>query len=225
MNRHLVASLAAAALPLALAGCISFGAKPPPSLLTLVSTAQPPVGQPQRAAISPATTRATLSVGNQTVASVTDQAAGAGSSSITIDTPAVPQEIATVRVPVQATPGTVAYVKDAQWVEPPAQLFARLLGDTVTARTGRVVLSTAQSYQTGGATLTGDLRRFGIDAGTRTAVITYDAALIRATGGTLEKQRFEASVPVASIDAAGAGAGLNGAANQIAVQVADWVGR
>lgn len=224
MTKHF-APFVAAALPLALAGCISFGAKPPPALLTLTATAQPPVGQPQRAAISPATTRSTLAIGGRPVATLTNEPVVAGTSSITIDTPVVPQEIATPRVPVLATPGSIAYVKDAQWVEPPAQLFARLLGDTVTTRTGRVVLSTAQSFQAGGATLTGELRRFGLDASARTAVVTFDAALIRATGGGIEKQRFEASVPVTSIDAAGAGAGLNQAANQVAAQVADWVGR
>jgi cholesterol transport system auxiliary component len=95
----------------------------------------------------------------------------------------------------------------------------------VTVRTNRVVLSTAQSYQSGSATLTGELRRFGLDAATRSAVVTFDAALIRTTGGGIEKQRFEATVPVTTIDAAGAGAGLNQAANQVAAQVADWVGR
>jgi len=225
MIHHLVTRAALLTLPLALAGCISFGAKPPPSLLTLTATAQPPVGQPQRAALSAGATRSTLAVGNQPVATLTEQPVIAGASSITIDTPTVPQEIATTRVPVRATADTVAYIKDAVWIEAPANLFARLLSDTVTVRTGRVVLSTAQSYQSGAATLTGELRRFGIDAGSRSAVVTFDAALIRSTGGGIEKQRFEASVPVATVDAAGAGAGLNQAANQVATQVADWVGR
>ena len=46
-----------AALPLA--GCISFAAKPPPSLLTLTSTAQVPVGQQQIAAVQPGRTAST----------------------------------------------------------------------------------------------------------------------------------------------------------------------
>ena len=75
--------------------------------------------------------------------------------------PAVPQELATARVPVQATATTIAYVKDALWVEPPARLFARLLVDTIAARTGRVVLSTAQSLSDPGARLAGELRNFG----------------------------------------------------------------
>ena len=90
-----------------------------------------------------------------------------------------------------------------------------------------MVLSTAQSYATGSAQLTGELRRFGIDEGGSAAVVTFDATLVirSSEGGAVEKQRFEARVPVSSIDADGAGAGLNTAANQVATQVADWVGR
>ena len=181
-----------------LAGCISFGAKPPPSLLSLTSTAQVPVGQQQ---------------------------SSASVKSITVFVPSVPQALASARVPVQATPTSIAYIKDAQWVEPPARLFARLVSDTVAARTGRVVLSNAQSFADPGARLTGELRNFGVDAGSSMAVVTYDASLIRTADNAVEKQRFEVRVPVAAVDATSAGTALNDAANQVATQVADWVGR
>ena len=185
-----------AALPLA--GCISFAAKPPTSLLTLDTQASVPVGQDQNSA---------------TV------------KSITIQVPAVPQSLATARIPVQATPTSIAYVKDALWAEPPARLFARLVSDTVTARTGRVVLSGAQSAVDPGARLSGELRTFGIDAAKNQAVVVFDASLIRVSTTTVEKQRFEARVPVATIEPATAAAGISAAANQVAQQVADWVGR
>ena len=189
----------AAALALPLAGCISFGAKPPASLLTLTATAAPAVGQDQNTAAS---------------------------RSITIDVPVAPQSLATARVPVQASATSIAYVEKALWAEPPARLFARLLADTTTARTGRVVLSSVQAVGDPGAHLTGELRTFGIDAATRQAVVTFDAALMRvANRGGIEKRRFEARVPVATIDADGVGPALNDAANQVATQVADWVGR
>ena len=184
----------AAALPLA--GCISFGAKPPPSLLTLEATSAPRVGAEQNSA---------------------------GTRSITIQLPATPASIAGARVPVQATPTTIAYVKDAQWAEPPARLFARLLSDTVSARSNMVVLSTVQSIADPSATLAGELRRFGLDATTREAVVTYDASLTRAGKETVEKRRFEARVPVTAIDAASAGPAISQAANQVAVEVAAWV--
>lgn len=187
--------IVAAALPLA--ACISFGAKPPPSLLTLEAASAPAVGAEQNSAKA---------------------------RSITIQVPSTPTSIAGARVPVQATPTTIAYVEDAQWTEPPARLFARLLSDTVTARSRMVVLSPVQSLADPSATLTGELRRFGLDATTREAVVTYDAALTRAGAETVEKRRFEARVPVTAIDAANAGTTLSQAANQVAVEVADWVG-
>ncbi len=168
---------------LPLAGCISFGAKPPPTLLTLTSVSSVPVGQNQDSATA---------------------------KSITIQTPVVPQSLATARVPVQATPTSIAYVTDAQWAEPPARLFARLVSDTVSSRTGLVVLSTAQSIGDPGGLLGGELRSFGLDATTREAVV---------------KRRFEARVPVSAIDATSAAAGINQAANQVATEVADWIGR
>ena len=186
--------LVAAALPLA--GCISFGAKPPPSLMTLDATSAPVAGAEQNSAKA---------------------------RSITIQLPATPASIAGARVPVQATPTTIAYVKDAQWAEPPARLFARLLSDTVSARSNMVVLSTVQSIGDPSSTLAGELRRFGLDATTREAIVTYDAALTRAGKETVEKHRFEARVPVAAMDAASAGPAISQAANQVAVEVAAWV--
>lgn len=186
----------AAALPLA--GCISFAAKPPPALLTLSSQANVPVGQVQNSATT---------------------------KSITIQVPVVPESLATQRVPVQATPTSVAYIKGALWAEPPARLFARLVSDTMTARTGRVVISDAQAIVDPGARLSGELRRFGLDAGTRQAVVIFDASLVRIDKTTVEKQRFEARVPVSAIDPDNAATGISTAANQVAQQVADWVGR
>lgn len=183
---------------LALGGCISLGAKPPKSLLTLTSTASVPVGQPQ---------------------------SSAKAETITIAVPWVPQELATGRIPVHSGAVAIAYVKDAQWVEQPSRLFARMLADTVTARTGRVVLSNRQSQIDPGAQLTGELRRFGVDAETNEAVVTFDAALMRGPEAVFEKQRFEARVKLARIDAPSVGAALGTAANQVAVQIADWVGR
>lgn len=185
-------------LTLPLAACIRFGAEPPPSLLTLNPVAQVPVG-------------AAADTGN--------------ARNITIRVPVAPQEVSVTRVPVRATDTSIAYVKDAEWVEPPARLFARLLSDTVTARTGYVVLSNRQANLDPGAQLTGELRQFGLDANARAAIVTYDASLLRKGAATFDKRRFEARVPVTAIDAPNAAAGLNQAANQVATEVADWIGR
>ena len=180
-----------------LAGCIRFGAEPPPSLLTIAPQAQPQPGAAQNSAAA---------------------------RSIVVQVPVVPQAIAGTRVPVQATDTSIAYVKDAQWAEPPARLFARLLADTLTARANMVVLSPVQSFDDPSANLAGELRSFGLDAGQRQAVVIYDAALTPVGRSNVEKRRFEARVPVTAIDAPNAGVALSQAANQVALQVSDWVG-
>lgn len=185
-------------LLLPLAGCISFGSKPPAALLTLTPAVQLPVGESQRSNVA---------------------------ATITVAVPSLPQELSSSRVPVHSGGTAIAYVKDAQWVERPSQLFQRLLGDTLTAQTGRLVLSSRQSMLDPGAYLMGDLRRFGVDADTGQAVVTFDAALIRGPETVVEKRRFEARVAVSPIEAAPVGAALNQAANQVAAQVAEWVGR
>ena len=181
-----------------LAGCISFGAKPPPSLLSLSSAVSVPAGQTQSSATAP---------------------------TITILVPGAAQAIAGTRVPVQASQTSIAYVANAQWVEPPNRMFVRLLIDTVPAKTGRIVLSSAQSFSDPGAVLSGELRSFGVDAGTNEAVVTFDGSLIRTSGKVVEKRRFEARVPVSAIAAGPVGIALNQAANTVAGEVADWVGK
>ena len=185
-------------LAASLSGCISFGGKPPANLLTLDTAVDLPVGESQRSNVA---------------------------ATITISVPAVPQELSSSRIPVRSGGTAIAYVKDALWVERPNQLFARMLGDTITSRTGRLVLSTRQSQLDPGAYLMGDLRAFGVDADTGEAVVTYDAALIRGSETVVEKRRFEARVAVTPVEAAPVGAALNTAANRVAAQVADWVSR
>ena len=205
MRKLLLAPVLLAAL--SLGGCIKFGAEPPPSLLKLEADAAMPTGQ----TVSSATTR-----------------------SIIIAVPTVPQELAVTRVPVRSGDTAVAYLKDAQWVEAPNRMFARLLGDTIAVRTGRVVLGLRQSLSDPGARLSGELRQFGIDADSNEAVVIYDATLVRdrpaAADGvrpalTFEKRRFEARIALAEIAPAAAGSALNDAANRVASDVADWVGK
>jgi cholesterol transport system auxiliary component len=179
---------------LALPGCISFGAKPPDQLLTL----------------TPA----------QTVAVGTAQTVSEGDA-ITVLWPSIPADLNTNRIPVQATSTAVAYVKDAQWTETPNRLFARLLAETIEARTGHPVLSGRQFAIDPGARISGQLLRFGVDASPQQAVVVFDGVIARGTD--IRTRRFEARVPVAEIDAQTVGAALNQAANQVAAEVADWV--
>lgn len=181
---------------LALAGCISFGEKAPKSLLTLTPSETLPVGATQNSSTE---------------------------KSITITVPVVPQSLAAGRVPVQ-TGDQIAYITNVAWVEVPQRLFARLLSDTIAAKTGRVVLSSAQSFSDPGARLSGELRNFGVDGTSREVVVTFDASLIRGSATSVDKKRFEARVPIATINGDGVGPALNVAANRVASEVAVWIG-
>ncbi len=185
----------AAALPLS--ACISFGAKPPPSLLTLTSTSS-------------------LSANaGQTVSA---------SQAIGIAVPTVPQAIATTRVPVSVDATAIAYVQNAVWVEAPARLFQRLLSETIAAKTGKTVLDPKQTALVPAMQLSGQLLRFGVDETSSDAVIVYDAVLTRDAGKTVMTRRFEARSKAATITAKPVGEALNLAANSIASEIAAWVG-
>jgi cholesterol transport system auxiliary component len=196
MTRSRLTFLAAALLPLA--GCISFGPKLPPSLLTL--TAATP-----------------LAAGT---AATTDDA-----HAVAVALPSAPQALMTQRLMVQASPTEVAYLKDAQWAAPPAQLFRSLLAETITVRTGRVVPDPRLLSTQPNTRLSGQLTRFGLDAGANAVEVVFDAALTHEGSPTLQARRFSARVPVSSQAPVSVGQALNQAANDVAVQVADWVGR
>ena len=180
---------------LALSGCFG-GAKVPATLMTL----------------NPAQVRA----------AATTRSAAEGQA-ITVVVPTVPRELETLRVPVHETELGVSYLKNAQWVAMPADLFARLVSETIAATTGRVVLDPKQFTFDPGQRLTGTLQRFGLDAGRMEVVAIFDAALAR-QGGGITSRRFEARVPVTAADAASVAPALNQAANQVAAEVATWVG-
>jgi cholesterol transport system auxiliary component len=185
----------AAALPLA--ACLSFGAKPPPTLMSLTPDATVPAG---------------------TARSFT------GSSALFVLVPAVPQSLATPRVAVQVSPTDIAYLPKAQWVDTPNKLFRNLLAETIAAKTGRVVAEPRDGTVAVDMRLGGRLLSFGLDAQARSVVVTYDASLIRTDRGPVETKRFEARAPVSSEKGPAIALALNRAANQVAAEVASWIG-
>jgi cholesterol transport system auxiliary component len=192
---RLARSFAAPLAALALAGCFG-GAKVPPVLLTL---------SPESAA-----------------SAQVNRAASAGDA-VTIEIPIIPKELKSVRVPAQVGATSVAYIKDLQWVDTPDRLFQQLLSETVTRTTGRVVLDPNQSSLDPGVHVTGQLQRFGYDASEGSAVVIYNAAMSTANGTRVETRRFEARAPA---DGTGGtvGPALNRAANQVAIEAAQWIG-
>ena len=184
--------------PLMLAGCLSFGAKVPPQLLRLSPSAEAPANA--------------------------GQVLGKGLA-VSVSFPTTPVELANNRVPVRLGASEIAYVKGAQWIDAPGHLFRDLLAETITVRTGRPTVTPREASLAEGPKLGGRLTEFGIDSGTNQASVVYDATLVR-TDDRVETRRFTARAPVSGeITESSAGAALNAAANDVAVQVADWVGR
>lgn len=195
MMRTTRAALALAG-SLALAGCISFGAKPPPSLLSLTPAAQ----------VAPGT-------------AINGDVANA----IAVVEPDTPQSLDVTRVPVQVDDTNIAYLKDAQWVDKPSRLFRRLLGETIRAKGNRLVIDSDDPALTPKTQLRGTLSAFGYDARTSSVVVRYDA-IRDVNGNAVMTKRFESVVPGVTAEAGPVGVALNQAANDVAAQVADWVG-
>jgi cholesterol transport system auxiliary component len=147
----------------------------------------------------------------------------AAGQAVTIQTPIVANELRTVRVPVQLTPTDVQYVTNLQWVDTPDRLFQDLLEETVRRKTNRVVLDPNQTGVDPGVVLQGEIERFGYDASTGQAVVSYTGTLASSDGAQVQTRRFVASAP-ADGTAPSVGPALNNAANQVAQQVAQWIG-
>lgn len=196
MRTLAVAALAAALGGCSLSGLLGGGGKAPATLLDLTPEAADP---------GPVT-----------------RTANAGQA-VTITVPAIGKELRTNRVPVQVSPTDVQYVTGLQYVDTPDRLFQALLAETVRRTTSRVVLSSANTTLDPGLLVSGELQRFGYDAQTGQVIVTYDGTLSTEGGSRVEARRFTATAP-ADGTAATVGAALNSAANQVAAEVARWIG-
>lgn len=142
---------------------------------------------------------------------------------LVIQIPKVPRKLDTNRVPVQIDASSIAYLKDAFWADKPARLMQMLVTETVSAKSGNLVLNEVDAGGKAVRYISGSLLEFGIDAETSEAVVVYDVVKI-IRGSVTEKRRFEARRPITTIAPAPAGAALNAAANDVAGQIADWAG-
>lgn len=181
---------------LALASCVSLGgAEPPDSLLTLTPANSAPAGA---------------------------EISAARGEALALHEPSVPAELDVLRVPVRIDDANLAYLKDAVWIERPSQLFRRLLAETIRTQSERVVLPGGDPSATGSMQLRGTLARFGYDASESAVVVRFDASLLT-TDGKVQQQRFEVVETGVAAEAASVGPALNRAANDVAVQIADWL--
>jgi cholesterol transport system auxiliary component len=181
---------------LALSGCISLGAKLPAQLLNL-------------------TPAATAAAGSS--------ASGTSDSALAVVDIQAPQKLDVTRVPVTTSGSSLAYLKDAQWVEKPARLFGRLLSETIRARGKHLVVTGSDAQEAAATRLSGTLSAMDYDAARGAAIVRYDA-LLRTPDGRIQTRRFESEQTGVPAEAGPVGEALNRAANDVAAQVADWVG-
>jgi len=197
MKRRTLALLGlAAALPLT--GCISLSPKPPARLMVLTPTVPLAAGT----AITTGDAKAV-------------QIARLG---------AIPA-LTTQRVLVTDGPTAIAYLKGGQWSAVPADLFRTLLAETITVRTGRVVTEPRLLQIQPSTRLAGQISAFELDGPGRAVTVTFDATLSRDGSDQIQSRRFSARVPVGSEQPDAVAAALNQAANQVAGEVADWIGK
>jgi cholesterol transport system auxiliary component len=182
--------------PLLLAGCISLGGKTPDQLIRLTPEATAPAG---------------------------DMGSADVQNALVVLDPEADSRLDVQRVPVQIDDSTIAYLKDATWVERPARQFRRLLAETIRAKGKRIVVEAGDATEGGRSILAGRLLDMGYDARSQSVVVRYDAVR-EDPGGHVSSRRFEATVPGVAPNVEAVAPALNRAANDVAAQVADWIG-
>lgn len=189
-------ALAALGAAVALSGCLGMGGKVPEQLLTLT----PAISAGAGADIN-----------------------GNFSNAIAVLSPGTPRELDVQRIPVQVNDTQIAYLKDATWVEKPARLFRTLLSETIRAKSNRLVIGGADEQYAASTKLSGQLLNMGYDARKQAVVVRYEAVLTD-PGGNVRTRRFEREVPGIAPRADQVSTAINQAANDVAAQVAAWVG-
>lgn len=187
------ATLAGACL--ALAGCISIGGEVPDQLFRL-------------------TPESTAQIGSQV--------SGSPADAIFVLEPESDRSLDVLRVPVRINDSSIAYLKDATWVEKPSRQFRTLLAETLRAETGRLVMEGGDFEQVGDVRVGGRLLRMGYDASSASVIVRFDATIGR-RGGQIVTRRFESVISGIEPKATQVGPALNRAANDVARQVAAWV--
>lgn len=180
--------------------CVSIGAgvEPPANLLTLTSSAAAPAGT-------------TATAGEE-----------ASEGAIAVLTPETPAKLDLARVPVNVSPTQVAYLQEAVWIEKPARLFRRLMGETLRAKGAALVLDSDDTPTRASRFVRGTLSELSYDATSNSVLIRFDA-IVSDEDGKVTSRRFEAREQGVVAEAEFVGPALNRVANTVAQDVADWV--
>lgn len=180
----------------ALSGCLSLGGKAPDELFRLTPEETAPAGTTTSGPITEA---------------------------IVVQDPEADRSLDVLRVPVRVDASSLAYLKNAGWIEKPTRQFRSLLAETLRARTNRLVVEGGDFEMAGKTQLGGRLLEMGYDAQKRAVVVRFDAILSEGSGdASVKTRRFESVVNVMEPKAKYVGPAINQAANDVARQVADW---
>lgn len=190
---------AAGGAALLLTGCVNLGGgKPPESLLTLNALTAPPAGSGAVA-------------GRETTG-----------RAILVQLPDTPAKLDVLRLPVTVSDTELAYLEEAFWVEKPARLFRRLVGETLRGRGQALVIDNDDTPVLADVVLRGTLLDMDYDPRTSSVVVRFDAVRTEA-GGRATSRRFEARESGVPARSEVVGPAINRAANQVAKDVADWL--
>ncbi len=197
MNRLLTGGAMAMAA-LSLSGCLSLGAKPPPSLIRLTAAERPgaDAGQPI-----------------------------AAGRTVTVMIPHGPVEFSLPRIAVRSAGSRLSYIKNAAFADQPYRLIAGVFGEVIQARTGRPTLDGRNYHIAPGIRIVTQIDDFSIDTDRRQANLVVDVIRQAADGKTVTTRRFEGHAPVAAITSDGVAPALDQAVNQVAAAIADWIGQ
>ncbi|WP_239804467.1 ABC-type transport auxiliary lipoprotein family protein [Croceicoccus hydrothermalis] len=126
------------------------------------------------------------------------------------------------RVPVRIDDTGIAYLENAFLVDRPTRLMQHLLAETLRAQTGRLVFEGIEPGAEPRIRLHGRLIEMGYDARDSSVTVTYDAIRIE-EGREVVSRRFSSSVPGIAPEAAAVAPALNQAANNVAMEIANWM--
>jgi len=148
---------------------------------------------------------------------------GFGRGQLVIMEPVATAPYASDRLVVMAKPGSVAYLKGAQWSDQlPALLQSRILQAFENSGALRAVGRPGQRL-VAAVSLNTEIRRFDIDVESGQAVIELSAKLINDTAGRVRAARiFTASVPAGSTRGATAAAALDQALAIVLRDIVRW---
>lgn len=152
-------------------------------------------------------------------------ARGGGNGQLIVVAPTALAVLDSEKIVVEAAPGQITYLTDAQWSDRlSALLQARIIqafeNSSKLRRVARPGDGVAGDYQ-----LSTDIRSFGIKVSPEGAFATVEisAKLIATAGGRIVAAKvFSARVPVSSVTGVTASTGLDQASNQVLIELVRW---